>query len=460
MITATAAESSIYNVASDVIIIYVAEANQSGGSTATSGSSGQRNSGGPIITVDGKSYTDLAVTDSNTKSDGSNITTVSVKTDAVLNYIETGENKGSVDIIVNTEEAKATTLQVDITVELEEKLTEKNKDLVITTGGVKYTIAAGNVDTKTVMKNFDDGVTSDKVKLTLTVTPKSGDEAKKAGYTVEGTPLEFELKATDGNKTVTISNFNHYVSRDIRLDTGLDPSKVTTAITQNSDGTWRHIPTYVYKGSDGYYYAKINSLTNSVYVLINNEVGFADAKGKWYENAVTEMASREILRGYSDGGFYGDRNISRAEFAAIVVRALGLPTFSNAAHVFTDVRDGDWYYGVLGTAYEQGIICGRSTTIFDPFANITREEAMVMIQRACKITGLPKGNNNYASLTGLSEVSTWATNAVIYNLETGLIQGRNSGDIDAKSNISRGETATVILRMMQKSILFDIRAIV
>jgi hypothetical protein len=74
------------------------------------------------------------------------------------------------------------------------------------------------------------------------------------------------------------------------------------------------------------YTAKISSLTNSTYVIIYNEASFADTAGKWYNDIVTEMASRTIVNGKTAAvTFDGDGFITRAEYAAILVRALGIP---------------------------------------------------------------------------------------------------------------------------------------
>lgn len=72
--------------------------------------------------------------------------------------------------------------------------------------------------------------------------------------------------------------------------------------------------------------------------------------------------------------------ITCAEFAAIIVRALGV-TGNGTKSVFPDVNPGDWYAGVVTTAQEYGIVAGREDGTFHPAETITREEAMIMIAR-------------------------------------------------------------------------------
>lgn len=69
------------------------------------------------------------------------------------------------------------------------------------------------------------------------------------------------------------------------------------------------------------------------------------------------MASRMIISGYPDGSFIPDGDISRAEFTAIIVRALGLPESTGDAS-FYDCSKGDWYFGYAETAAEYGLMTG------------------------------------------------------------------------------------------------------
>ncbi|HHV95243.1 MAG TPA: S-layer homology domain-containing protein [Clostridiaceae bacterium] len=75
---------------------------------------------------------------------------------------------------------------------------------------------------------------------------------------------------------------------------------------------------------NGRHYTQVNSMANSVYTLIWNQVKFKDLVNHWAEEAVNDMGSRLIVSGIGEGIFAPDRDVTRAEFAAIIVRALGL----------------------------------------------------------------------------------------------------------------------------------------
>lgn len=158
--------------------------------------------------------------------------------------------------------------------------------------------------------------------------------------------------------------------------------------------------------------------------------------------------------GIGNSTFAGDREITRAEFAAIMVRALGLPAKDISA--FSDVAKEAWYNGAVAAASKYGIVSGRGGNSFDPLAKITREEAMQMVFNAAKLTpfnGVEDAVDSEA-FSDYNAMSPWAAEAVDFNLAGGLILGSN-GKINPKSNITRGEVAAVVLKLLQKAKLVN-----
>ncbi|MPM82913.1 Endo-1,4-beta-xylanase A [bioreactor metagenome] len=220
-----------------------------------------------------------------------------------------------------------------------------------------------------------------------------------------------------------------------------------------ANGTERHVPTEVYS-KGGKWYAKINSMTNSTYALIQNNVSFTDTTGKWYAAVATEMASRKVISGIGEKMFAGDRSITRAEFAAILIRALGLP--ADGTSIFSDISASAWYSGSVATATQYGLVTGKGDNRFAPDDYITRQEAMTMLQRAAKLTGYMGTVGSLENFTDTGSVGTWAQGAAKWNVGSGLIVG--SGELlRPNDNISRAESATVILRLLQRTGLVDVR---
>lgn len=168
------------------------------------------------------------------------------------------------------------------------------------------------------------------------------------------------------------------------------------------------------------------------------------------------MASRLIIEGRDDGSFDGEAFITRAEFAAILLRALGLPTEGDGS-VFRDVPAEAWYSGVVGAAYEAGLVSGKGNGLFDPKASITRQEAMMMLFNAARLAAYDGKAGSLDRFSDEDSIKDWAREAAQWNVGSGLIQGNDQGQISGGDNITRGETATVILRLLQQAGLVDIR---
>ncbi len=146
-----------------------------------------------------------------------------------------------------------------------------------------------------------------------------------------------------------------------------------------------------------------------------------------YAEAVNILSNLGIFEGGDDGLFRPNNTITRAEVAAVMVRAKNLTEMPGET-VFTDVPANHWAAGYINTAYTADIISGRGNGIFDPNGNVTFEEAVKMIvaalgyEPAAKAKGgWPTGYLAVASEKDISnrtggEVNQPATRATIARL--------------------------------------------
>ncbi|MDG0794819.1 cadherin-like beta sandwich domain-containing protein [Cohnella ginsengisoli] len=301
-----------------------------------------------------------------------------------------------------------------------------------------------------------------KVRIEIAV-PRASDKAAvdnaaaRNGFTQVAPPVAFTITATYGDKTAEVSKFNAYVERTIALPKGIDPNKITTGVVVEPDGTVRHVPTQVLKES-GTYYALINSLTNSTYSVIWHPVEFADVADHWAKAAINDLGSRMVLEGTGNGAFSPNDEITRAEFAAIIVRGLGLGLKqASGSAPFSDVSAGDWYASAVQTAVENGLISGMPDGSFHPNERITREQAMVVMGKALALTGLaekltgPSDDSVLNAFTDADEASEWARIGIVESIRSGLVSGRGAVELAPQANLTRAEVAQLIERLLQKS---------
>ncbi|UJF32362.1 fibronectin type III domain-containing protein [Paenibacillus hexagrammi] len=340
---------------------------------------------------------------------------------------------------------------------------DKSAVVEIKTETSSYSLPAQQINIGSMAEKFGEGVELQDIKVRIEIGAPKEDTAKVVEQLAGSGDLqlvvpavEFNVSGTFKDKTVTIDRFNAYVERTIAIPDGVDPSKITTGVVIEENGTVRHVPTKIVK-LDGRYYAQINSLTNSTYSVVWHPVAFADVKGHWAEAAINDMGSRMVINGVDDRTFLPEQNITRAEFAAMLVRALGLkPNASRAS--FADVSASSWYSDYVGTAVEYGLVQGFGDGNFQPEATITREQAMVMTAKALRLTNdaLPKlsGNQVQAIIAGFGDGGAsgdWAAESIALLVDRKLVGGVTGNQLAPKDLITRAQAAMMIQRLLQQA---------
>jgi len=339
---------------------------------------------------------------------------------------------------------------------------DKQAVLEFKTDYATYTLPASQIRIDSIFAQAGQSAALQDLKVWIEIAVPTEDKLKVAEnaaaqgrFELVARPLSFTVSVVYGEKTVEVAAFDVYVERTIALPQGIDPNKITTGVVVEPDGTVRHVPTKV-RQIDGKYEAQINSVTNSLYAVVWHPLEFGDVEKHWAKEAVNDMGSRMIVDGTGNGMFAPDREITRAEFAAIVVRGLGLKPETGATP-FLDVKSEDWYSSAVHTAYAHRLISGMGDGTFRPNDKVTREQAMLILSKAMAITALkeklPERSTDAAlrPFEDAASVASWALSGVADNLQAGVVSGRAENVLAPKGYMTRAETATMIRRLLQKS---------
>ncbi|MCD8099999.1 MAG: S-layer homology domain-containing protein [Oscillospiraceae bacterium] len=173
--------------------------------------------------------------------------------------------------------------------------------------------------------------------------------------------------------------------------------------------------------------------------LISNTV-FADVQNHEKQTAIEALAARGILNGRDDGLFHPDDSITRAEFAAVMVRGLDLETREGST--FSDVNSGDWFASAVGTASAYGIVNGVGGGAFAPEGTLTVQAAAVMLARAAELCGMDTQTDGSAD--GLQSAD-WARSGLAFCLSAGILDA----DIDPTAAATRCEVAQMLYNLLQ-----------
>ncbi|HZD60627.1 MAG TPA: S-layer homology domain-containing protein [Anaerolineae bacterium] len=155
-------------------------------------------------------------------------------------------------------------------------------------------------------------------------------------------------------------------------------------------------------------------------VTIQTPTIFTDVPADaWYESSVDALVAKSIISGYPDGTFRPLNNITRAEFAKMVILAIGESPTTNTASSFTDVATSYWAHSYIEKAKELGIINGYLDNTFKPAANVSRQEIAKMVVLAAKLSRATSYRDDFTDVPS----TLWSWSYVLAAKDAGIISG-------------------------------------
>lgn len=175
--------------------------------------------------------------------------------------------------------------------------------------------------------------------------------------------------------------------------------------------------------------------------------GFEDLIGfEWAVEAVGELARRNIVSGRNEKEFDPSGNITREEFAKMLVLAFDVNGATNTMP-FYDVASDAWYYEYVKRAYSAGIIKGVSESEFGTGRPITRQDAAVMLYRVLNASNPDMGILD--NFSDNAEIAAYAREPIAYMVVNGIINGVGENKIAPAQNSSRAQIAAIIYRIIK-----------
>lgn len=162
----------------------------------------------------------------------------------------------------------------------------------------------------------------------------------------------------------------------------------------------------------------------------------------WAEESINKLCEMGALKGFGDGTFRPNDNITRAEFVKLVIAAFAFGTDA-AECSYGDVNADDWYYPYIASATQLGIVSGNGDGTFTPQKLITREEISVILTRAAQKSG--RGlTGSTVSFSDNDDISDYARESVSLLYGSGIIGGMGDGTFSPKSSGTRAQAAKMI----------------
>lgn len=171
-------------------------------------------------------------------------------------------------------------------------------------------------------------------------------------------------------------------------------------------------------------------------------------KCKWAKEQIEVLASKGIID-TADKTYKPEANITRGEFIAYLVRALGISAKADGS--FTDVKESHKYYKEIAIAKKLGIAVGYDNK-FNPDKAITRQDMFVLTEKALTLTGNPNTKGSTADLKKFSDsskIASYAKQSTANLVKAGIINGDGKG-INPTSYTNKASAAVVIYNLILK----------
>ncbi|WP_238403980.1 M20/M25/M40 family metallo-hydrolase [Paenibacillus paridis] len=173
----------------------------------------------------------------------------------------------------------------------------------------------------------------------------------------------------------------------------------------------------------------------------------------WAGAAIEELASKGIIAGVSNTSFAPLKQVTRAEFLTMLVRAYQLAD-ENATVSFSDVKTSDWYYASVAAAVKAGLAQGVGDGKFDPNRAITREEMAIMAANALKLINkdavVSDVDGALEKFADQDKMAAYAKEAIALLTQQGVINGMTNGTYAPKGIANRAQAAVIISNLLKQ----------
>ncbi|NOU92132.1 hypothetical protein GC093_02635, partial [Paenibacillus sp. LMG 31456] len=289
------------------------------------------------------------------------------------------------------------------------------------------------------------------MQLEIIISRNDGAEqrAGASGIKVLGAvDFTVQVSSSDG-KTLNIDSFTQYVARSIKSESPFnDGSLAAVRVSTDSSGKVSYSPVpFSAKGNE----VTIYSRTNSTYMLIDNPLSFKDIENHWAKADIQKMANKRIVQGVTSEAFSPNEPVTRAEFAALITRLLGLENADLSSELsFKDIPSDAWYRGSVAAAVGSRIVSGYEDSSFRPDQTISRQEMALMIYRAIQFAGSKDQEpvNKQSLFADQEKIADWAQEAVHRLTGMKLMEGVSTDSFAPFDVATRAQSAVMLSRVL------------
>ena len=274
-------------------------------------------------------------------------------------------------------------------------------------------------------------------------TPSHGGSSGSSGYAIT---VPSDIKNGDVTVSPSRASAGSTVTVTVKPDNGYELGTLT--VTDN-DGDRI---TLTDKGNGKYTFTMPRGAVTvkATFVEETVDTGYSDVSASaWYADAVAYVTDNGMMQGNA-GRFMPNDNLDRAMMAQILYNLEDNPAV-NGGSAFGDVGSGSWYADAVAWASANSVITGYDNGNYGPNDSITREQMALMLYRYAALKGYDTTQSG-AGLAGFADaesVSSWASEAMTWAVNAGVINGKDGNRLDPQGTATRAEVAQVLMNFGQ-----------
>lgn len=192
---------------------------------------------------------------------------------------------------------------------------------------------------------------------------------------------------------------------------------------------------------------KSGNITGAAADMYEHHSSFPDVpSGYWASCDITKLAMNDVVVGYPDRMFKPSKNISRAEFATILIKGFNKENCASSTSCFRDVPSSHWANSMIGQAVHENLLKGYPNGLFKPSNPVTRAEVMCAIAKAlpCEIDQC-KANEILSKYCDGKTVPTWAQVPIAKALDQGILNNTPNPNLIAPfKDATRADVAAMM----------------
>ena len=322
-----------------------------------------------------------------------------------------------------------------------DKVIESKKMLIISTKGASLSMSTDAL--KGI--NIEDG---ESVEISIVgVEAEANLPRISNSQQMRSSLFDINVVVLGNEKEKKVTNFTTPIQITLDIDGVNETKKVAAFHLDEVKNVWEYVGGKV---NGQTFTFTVNHL--SKYAVLENDKTFDDIHTSWATEYIEVLASKNIIQGKTETLFGPNEDITRAQFAALLSRALHLPK-QQYVGVFSDVSSGNWAAQDIEAASRVGIVGGENGK-FRPNEKITRQQMATMIIRAIEYKNPAILNDVSQTLTfkDANSISDYAKEYVGISASLGIISGREEKGafyFAPKENATRAHAAKMLYQFME-----------